>query len=276
MTDTPSAKYGMARPADTDFINTYPATARAMTDFVDTNMSTFITTLPRPAAALAGRFHLDTGTGVISLDTGTGWVEIARSAVIAEVPLGTQVSYTGASLPTDGRWDWANGALISQASFPEYFALIGHTYNGGVDPGGGSFRKPDKRGRVAVGTDSMPVGGAAGRLPNSNRARGQSGGEERHLLTEAEAALPAHFHNMDTAAAGGGDKNTVTIGGRSYVRGDDVAGGTATNAITRGTPGGYMYGIGVGSAISRAAGPATASHNVLQPYEVDNVIVRVK
>lgn len=283
----------MARPADDDFINTYPATARSMIDWVDANIATFITTVPRPAAAKAGRQHLDLTTGVVSLDTGSAWVEIARAAAIAEVPLGTQLSYSAPTLPTDGRWAWADGGLLPVASYGAYFALVGHAYNGGVDPGGGQFRKPDKRGRVSVGADTMPGGIAGGRLPNSNRAFGQNGGEERHPLVTTE--LPSHSHPADgsgstlavaahshTYAGASGRVPTNTIGftrvnvqhGSGAFNNNFVAYSGAGTDSSDGATDNNTAGTDV-TGVTGTAGSGTG-HNILQPYEVDNVIVRVK
>jgi len=307
MTAPPSAKYGIPRVADNDTINTFPVTQRAGIDWIDANISTFITTSPRPAAQYSGRWHLDLVTGVVSLDTGTAWVEMARVAAQAQVPLGTQVAYTGAVLPVDGRWQWADGGLISTTDFAEYFALVGHAYNGGVDPGGGNFRKPDKRGRAAVGADAMPGSAAAGRLPNSNRAFGQNGGAEQVTLTTA--TIPTHNHTAtgSTAAAGSHSHGGATgardrsqshwhsVGGGQLIYNGGV--GTAVGPFNVGgnsylyrqalnadwaEPADHLHGISADGShthtttVTVANNGSGGAHVNMQPYEVDNVIVRVR
>lgn len=293
MTDTPSAKYGIPRPADNDFINTFPATSRAGIDWVDQNISTFITTDPRPAAGKSGRWHLNLASGVVSLDSGSSWVEIARVATTAEPPLGIQVAYTGVTLPTDGRWAWADGGLLLQSAYPEYYALVGHAYNGGVDPGGGQFRKPDKRGRVSVGADQMPGGSAAGRLPNSSRAFGQNGGEERHLLAATESGVPVHGHALAGAVASGGSHNHYSVSqarnvpttnygwdqqgfGSGGYRGPATNGSADVSADSVTSTGGAHTHTDTFAVSNNTAAAAAAAHNILQPYEVDTYIVKVK
>lgn len=82
MPATPSDRLGLARPADGDFINTWPATARAALDALDDRAAVFDTTDPRPAASVPGRFHRHPTTGVISYDTGSAWVQIATAPIV--------------------------------------------------------------------------------------------------------------------------------------------------------------------------------------------------
>jgi hypothetical protein len=182
-------------------------------------------------------------------------IDRIEAALNALVPVGLPFAWPGATLPTfplpagvtavpgtTPEFAWADGDLIDRTIYTVFFAVVGHGYNAGVDPGGTPLkvRKPDKRGRVMVGADNMGIG-AAGRLTTAaghNNARGQNGGEERHTLSTNE--LPQH-----------------------RVWNDDGI-GTAL-----GVAGGSFYGPYSGFIGGNAA------HNVAQPYEVDNVIVRI-
>jgi microcystin-dependent protein len=218
---------------------------------------------------------------VVSFDTGSSWVEIARAAMIAEVPLGTVVPYAALTLPTDGRWSWADGGLLSTSTYAAYYAIVGHAYNGGVDPGGGNFRKPDKRGRVMVGADNMGQG-AAGRLPNSPRAVGQNGGVERHPLALGELAVHLHADGTLGAVAVGDHTHGpeagfpwATVWPGDVADGDHPGSGIAVSlhqSATTAGAGGHGHDVS-GSTANSGSGTA---HQNLQPYEIDNVIVRVK
>lgn len=294
MPDTPSTKYAIPRPADADFINTWPATMRAAIDALDVLIATAITTTPRPAAGKFGRFHR-AADGTLSFDNGTAWEEIARVSDIAEIPLGVAIPTASNVLPSDGRWAWADGGLIDVATHGQYNTEVGHAYNGGVDPGGGMVRKPDKRGRVSVGADNMGTG-AAGRLPNTNRLRGQNHGEERH--TQLTGEMPVHAHSASqsahahtgTATSLGGTLdhshnivfNLITVAG--------VGGGADVHAVALwtgqtnlGTQGAsvnldHTHPLTTNSVtpgISVGNNGSGTPFNVMQPGEVDNWIVRI-
>jgi microcystin-dependent protein len=169
------------------------------------------------------------------------------------IKIGMSIMWDGATDPlvdvTGVTFLIRDGRLISRTTYDQYFALIGHGANGGVDPGGGNFRIPDQRGRVSVMMDSSPAMGAAGRIPNSNRARFQAGGEEQHTLVINE--MPVHAHDLFQP-----DRTTADLGNN--------------NAVThRGTAGGPP------TMVSESTG-GSGAHNVMQPYTVDNWVVRVK
>lgn len=107
------------------------------------------------------------------------------------VPTGTVVSFAGHNAPTG--WLLCDGTQYSSSSYPTLYATIGTTYGGGS----GSFRVPDLRGRMPVGKNQ----GAFSVL-------GRTGGEENHVLTNAEMAPDVY---MDVS----GSKSTelVNIGG---------------------------------------------------------------
>lgn len=107
------------------------------------------------------------------------------------VPTGTIVPFAGSSAPTG--WLLCDGGQYSTSSYSTLYTVIGTTYGGG----NGSFKVPDLRGRMPVGKNQ----GAFSVL-------GRTGGEENHVLTNAEMAPDVY---MDVS----GSKSTelVNIGG---------------------------------------------------------------
>jgi microcystin-dependent protein len=274
----------------------------AMTE-LDALIATAITTDPRPSAGKFGRFHR-AASGAITFDTGSTWVEIARAPhaarhgsagddpltvttamLAAEVPVvqvGMAVPWTGSGDPPGGRFLLADGRLLDSDDYAALDALIGsgggHSFNGGVDPGGGQFRLPDFRGRAPVGSDNMgTAAGAAGRLPNSNRARGQNGGAERHTLTTGE--LASHTHPDNIAYSGAiitPPTHVVAMAGGVLNTTNQVVGGSAryphsTAEDWTGTQGSHSH---TKSGGVQAAGGGGA-HNNMQPYLVVEWAIRV-
>jgi microcystin-dependent protein len=200
-----------------------------------------------------------------------------------EVLVGVQLPFTGDGDPVDTRFVLAEGRLIASTSYPVFDALAGgkapvgkrHKYNGGVDPGGGMVRIPDKRGRSSVGADDMGTArGAAGRLTTAKghaNVAGQNGGLERHAFVIGE--VPSHNHGGVT----GGPSTVAHNHGFQAVA---LSGGSGTEAFQGGasnrTDNGFFSG-----GLSTHTHPVTAQggggeHNNMGPYEVDNVVVRVK
>lgn len=221
------------------------------------------------------------------------------------LPVGSEISGGYSALPAliggfTWEWQWADGALIDKTTYATYFASVGHAYNGGVDPGSNKVRKSDKRGRAAIGADNMGAG-AAGRLPNSLRARGQSGGEEQHVISLGE--LASHGHS--TGAGGNGKSGTENS---SLAHGHFLLAAAAGRTPNVGGASSWIgavaqaFGSGVGINVpaqlgndvgdvngTSTNGPSAHDHNVtvnnnggggahnnLQPYEVNTVLVRVK
>lgn len=202
----------------------------------------------------------------------------AIAAVVAAppVPIGSLVSYAGSGDPAGGKWLLADGRLIDRAAFPDFFAAVGHAYNGGVDPGSNMVRIPDKRGRTLVGADNMGTAqGAAGRLPNSNRARGENGGAERHAHT-----VNAHSHTVDNHAHAQSDSFSVSATNPASAQthlspGTEAAIGTTIPLMNHWHDGGIDGNTGGATPGTSNASPGTDQISQMQPYEVDNVIVRV-
>lgn len=95
--------------------------------------------------------------------------------------VGEIFAYAGVTLP-DGSLP-CTGILVNKTQFAGLYAIIGDTWGTGDEF---NFRLPDLRSRVLIGwADS-------GGLTHYNLA--DTGGEETHLLTEAE--LPSHDHTI--------------------------------------------------------------------------------
>lgn len=80
-------------------------------------------------------------------------------------------------------WLVCDGTAYNTVDYPALYNAIGDVFG---DDGAGTFRVPDLQGRSPLG-----VGAGAGLTA---RVMADSGGEEKHWLTEGE--MPAHTHNM--------------------------------------------------------------------------------
>lgn len=189
---------------------------------------------------------------------------------IAGIPIGAVIPYAGTTLPPGGQFLWADGTLINRTIYATFHARAGFAYNGGADPGSGTpqqgtatvgllTRLPDKRGRVSVGANNFGQG-ASGRL-TANNALGQSSGAESVALTSnTQNAVHAH------ATSDPGHSH-------SYDASHDVNGGFAAAAYGSGGFTNQTNGSGTGIGIQNSVGGS--SHGNMQPYEIDNYIVRV-
>ena len=125
-------------------------------------------------------------TGVAT-GNGTGGVQAGGAIMVGEIRL-----FAGTFVP--GGFLAADGQLVSIASAPALFGVIGTTYGG---DGVTNFRVPDLRGRALAGR-----GTGVGLTP---RALGDAFGTE--TVTETVAELPVHAHPVtrgSTELAGGG------------------------------------------------------------------------
>lgn len=125
----------------------------------------------------------------------------------------------------------------------------------------GKFFLPDRRGRVAVGKDSMG-GTAANRVTDVEAdSVGRFAGAEKKALVEAELAphvhTIAHTHTMTHAHSGGGSLSLHAI--PSFTDGDLSFSDYPTNASS--------------AANSGSVGSSTP-FTVMNPYEVCNYIVK--
>jgi len=119
----------------------------------------------------------------VDWDAANDWSECPVSGlIIGEIRLLT-------ANPNVNSWFPCDGASLAPGLYPELFAAIGYTYGQGIEE---SFKLPDLRGRVVVAT------GSGSGL--TTRAVNDQGGEETHVLTDAE--MPSHDHTIGHNHAG--------------------------------------------------------------------------
>ncbi|MNY37820.1 Phage Tail Collar Domain protein [compost metagenome] len=134
-----------------------------------------------------------------------------------------------------------DGSLKDRTAYARLYAVIGHSYNAGYDPGDNQFRLPDLQGRTVIG-----VGTAQGAAGATNHPLAQAGGEETHTLTVSE--MPAHSHGYFNAIAGGGK-------------------------FTHNENGNVQPFAGTASGVTSSDGTGHA-HNNMPPYLTLNYIIR--
>lgn len=205
-----------------------------------------------PAANVAGARTL--GSGAQQAAPGND----ARFGGI--VPIGASIDWSGTGDPSGGNFLLEDGRAISRGTYAACFTALGTAFGSG--DGSTTFNIPDSRGRTTVYQDNMGTAqGAANRIPNSNRSRGQSGGEELHLLSSAESGLRDHGH---------------AIRRWSVVNSFPGSGIACTIAMVTGGQGADL-GFADDSSLLQHSGSASATngHNNMQPYQVKNKVIRV-
>lgn len=175
------------------------------------------------------------------------------------MPIGSLVCYASTTLPS-GNWLLCYGQAVSRTTYSVLFARIGTAY--GAGDGSTTFNIPDLRGRVPAGADNMG-GTAANRLGTGqtggitgSAGLGASGGEQGHVITQAESA--SHFHDLYV----NGDSNYPA----GFTGGAEAGKRASLGAITASFSG-YP-------ARTNVIG-ADGAHNNVQPTVVLNYIIKV-
>ena len=105
-------------------------------------------------------------------------------------PPGMLAPYVGAAAPAG--WLLCTGGFVSQVTYAALFAVAGHAYNGGVDPGNGTFKLPDLRQRVPLGKADTGVGSTLG----------GTGGSKDAIVVSHSHTVNSHSHGGGTGGVG--------------------------------------------------------------------------
>lgn len=116
------------------------------------------------------------------------------------IPVGTMrmSAKADAGVASDNCAVWlpCDGTAYEREDYPTLAALLGETYNTAADDStfrSTYFRTPNASGRFLLASGQSDEEGA------TNHAIASNGGEENHILTEAE--LPEHDHNVGSVYA---------------------------------------------------------------------------
>ena len=156
------------------------------------------------------------------------------------VPVGAQLPF-GGSTPPKG-WLLCDGSAVSRTDYADLFAVIGTSY--GEGDGSTTFNLPDKRGRVSVGLDSSDT---------SFAVLGKKGGAKTVQLKVEH--MPSHTHTSPYNAG------VQWLGGSGYADNNNA----------------WQYGYVLNrdeiiGSLQKTGGDE--AHDNLQPYEVDNWIIK--
>ena len=163
-----------------------------------------------------------------------------QGSTLGSLPIGAQVPFGSNTIP-DG-WLLCDGRAVSRTTYKELFAVIGTAY--GTGDGSTTFNLPDKRGRVSVGRNSSDT---------SFNVLGKKGGAKTVQLKVEH--MPSHTHSSPYNAG------VQWNGGSGYANSN----------------GAWQYGYvlnrdEVVGSLQKTGGDQ--AHDNLQPYEVDNYIIK--
>lgn len=185
-----------------------------------------------------------TGEGNVFIDYGTERIEIISSggSITGDtLPIGSITAYGKETAPAN--WLICDGSAVSRSAYADLFAVIGTKY--GEGDGSTTFNLPNLKGRVPVGLDSDDT---------DFNTIGKTGGEKNVVLTID--TMPSHGHIIPYSPNASGDALAIA----KYIPQSD----TLTNETN-------------GRGYSNAGTAQTGSdqpHNNLQPYEVNNFIIK--
>src|SRR5215469_2241092 len=181
------------------------------------------------------------GTTAIAHNVGAVWAQAVTLVDIQTSPVGSIIPYAGTGDPPESNWVIADGRLIGPrtTTYADFFARVGHAYNGGVDPGSGNVRIPDKRGRHSIGAINM--GSAAGAGANDNAhaqlAVGAKAGEVNHTLATTEGPVHNHWNAL----------SQTDLNHKHYV---PASASSSSSSSSSSSDGGHTHGLGPGQGIT--------------------------
>lgn len=189
-----------------------------------------------------------TGDGNIYIDYGLERIKIVGggggSATGDTLPIGSITAYGKETAPAN--WLICDGSEVNRTTYSDLFKIIGTKY--GEGDGSTTFNLPNLKGRVPVGLDSSDT---------DFDTIGKIGGEKEVTLTIDK--IPEHQHGEYIEYGGIKQPYTLESGGGTSKSGYFLNAKTTVysgpQVLTEKTGGGQ-------------------SHNNLQPYEVNNFIIK--
>ena len=126
---------------------------------------------------------------------------LPTAALTPPMPPGAVIMYGADPAPLSPLWLLCNGQFVVQVTYPALFALIGHNYNGGVDPGDGTFKLPDFQSKFPRGaaTPTAPAGTGGSDTHDHGGATGSQVGT-RSDGGAGLTATAAHTHTISSAS----------------------------------------------------------------------------
>ena len=170
------------------------------------------------------------------------WFDLTIKALDG-MPIGFNVLFSGPDNKIPTGWMLCDGRAISRTTYSELFDLIGTTY--GVGDGSTTFNIPNLKGKVPVGLNIDD---------EEFDVLGKTGGEKEHTLIVGE--IPAHNHKIKLRGGNNSDGGAV-----GFTEGKVYGQSNSFNNYQDI----YMQKIG-----------SDQPHNNLQPYIVQNYIIKVK
>ena len=167
--------------------------------------------------------------------------DIQNSVSGDTLPVGAIMPFGSDIIPSN--WLLCDGRAINREDYQELFNTIGTNFGSG--DGFTTFNLPDLRKRVPVGKDENDT---------DFDTLGETGGEKTHTLTIDE--MPEHYHRNPLASP---DDSNFSGGENQLVAADsDTSRATGHNSYPTTSKGGNQ------------------AHNNLQPYIVQNYIIKTK
>ena len=163
------------------------------------------------------------------------------------IPVGAQLPFAGTTVPSG--YLLCDGRAVSRTTYKDLFEVIGTTY--GAGDGSTTFNLPDKRGRVSVGFDSED---------SYFNIIGKRGGAKTVTLNVNH--MPKHTHNIiDEFGSGVVAMRSGNGAGDGW---DIYVGNSSTD---------WKYRrVSAITGLSETGG--SEAHDNIQPYEVDNWIIK--